>query len=131
MQGNVGWQTKTALKDPSVPEQYRNPAEWPEPARDAWADDEGEAAAEKHRDAVVEELRKARVVLDEFHPDLVVVWGDDQYENFKEDVIPAFSVLAYEDSRRTPGNIDQDPMSGTNPRTKSFPSRDTGTRGST
>jgi len=102
MQGNIGWQTKTALKDPSVPERYRNPAEWPEPARDAWADDEGEAAAERHREAVVEELRKARVALDEFHPDLVVVWGDDQYENFKEDVIPAFSVLAYEEFQAHP-----------------------------
>ena len=26
-----------------------------------------------------------------------MVWGDDQYENFREDVVPAFCVLAYDD----------------------------------
>ena len=26
----------------------------------------------------------------------MLVWGDDQYENFREDIIPAFCVLAYE-----------------------------------
>ena len=30
-------------------------------------------------------------------PAFVLIWGDDQYENFKEDIVPAFSVLAYED----------------------------------
>ena len=28
---------------------------------------------------------------------MVVIWGDDQYENFKEDVIPPFTVCAYGD----------------------------------
>jgi hypothetical protein len=32
----------------------------------------------------------------------VLIWGDDQYENFKEDIVPAFSVLAYEDMTITP-----------------------------
>ena len=31
-----------------------------------------------------------REELDAFNPDIVLVWGDDQYENFREDVIPAF-----------------------------------------
>ncbi len=35
-------------------------------------------------------------MLDEFAPDLVVIWGDDQYENFREDIIPPFCLLAYE-----------------------------------
>ena len=38
-----------------------------------------------------------RAALDAFKPDAVVIWGDDQYENFKEDVIPPFAVLAYDD----------------------------------
>ena len=25
-----------------------------------------------------------------------LIWGDDQYENFKEDIIPPFCVLAYD-----------------------------------
>jgi hypothetical protein len=28
---------------------------------------------------------------------VVVVWGDDQYENFREEVVPPFCVLAYDD----------------------------------
>jgi hypothetical protein len=29
-------------------------------------------------------------------------WGDDQYENFQEDIIPAFCVLAYESIEHRP-----------------------------
>jgi hypothetical protein len=64
--------------------------------RQEWGADAGAAAAEQHRAALVAELRRARSILDEFAPDFVVVWGDDQYENFTEDVIPPFCVLAYD-----------------------------------
>ena len=84
------------LKDPGLPERYRRPEGWPEAMRKDWADDEGLAAAGLHRAALVAEFRKARRVLDEFAPDFVIVWGDDQYENFKEDIIPPFCVLAYD-----------------------------------
>ena len=30
------------------------------------------------------------------------MWGDDQYENFKEDIVPPFAVLAYEDQELQP-----------------------------
>ena len=26
-----------------------------------------------------------------------IIWGDEQYENFKEDIIPAFCALAWDD----------------------------------
>lgn len=42
-------------------------------------------------------MSRVRQALDDFDPDFVLIWGDDQYENFKEDIVPAFSVLAYED----------------------------------
>src|SRR6185312_2714864 len=29
-------------------------------------------------------------------PDFVLLWGDDQYENFREDIIPPYCVAAYE-----------------------------------
>jgi hypothetical protein len=32
----------------------------------------------------------------------VLIWGDDQYENFREDIIPAFCVLAYESIEHRP-----------------------------
>src|SRR5207237_10880189 len=37
---------------------------------------------------------KARECIDEFKPDFVLIFGDDQYEVFKEDCIPPFAVLA-------------------------------------
>jgi hypothetical protein len=33
-----------------------------------------------------ENLSRCRDTLDEFRPDLFVVWGDDQYENFREEI---------------------------------------------
>ena len=41
-------------------------------------------------------FRKLREEIDAFNPDFILMWGDDQYENFKEDIIPPFCVLAYE-----------------------------------
>ena len=37
-----------------------------------------------------------REALDAFKPDIVLIWGDDQYENFKRDCIPAFCVGIYD-----------------------------------
>lgn len=37
-------------------------------------------------------FRRVREALDRFGPEVVVIWGDDQYENFQEDVVPAFCV---------------------------------------
>ena len=84
------------LADPGLPEDLRRPENWPEPMRKEWGTDEGLVAARRHREALLGEFRKARRALDDFAPDVVVVWGDDQYENFREDIIPAFCVLAYD-----------------------------------
>src|SRR5687768_4150321 len=90
------------LKQPALPEAYRTPAGWPEAMRAEWGDDEGLSAAGRHRAEIVAELRTLRAILDDFRPDLLVVWGDDQYENFKEDAMPAFCVLAYDDVEMRP-----------------------------
>src|SRR5205085_224198 len=74
----------------------------PEPMRAEYADDGGAAAAARHRAALVDGLRRVRGAIDDFRPDVVVVWGDDQYENFQEECIPAFSVLALEDTKVLP-----------------------------
>ena len=87
---------KRVLEDPALPEQYRRPEGWPEPMRQEYGSDEGLSAARRHREALVTQFRKAKRMLDEFAPDFVVIWGDDQYENFKEDIIPPFCVMAYE-----------------------------------
>jgi hypothetical protein len=88
---------RMTLKDPGLPAEAKDPRNWPGAMRAEWGDDEGVAAAAGHRAALVEQFRRVRKELDAFNPDVVVIWGDDQYENFKEDVIPPFSVLAYED----------------------------------
>jgi Catalytic LigB subunit of aromatic ring-opening dioxygenase len=93
---------RRVLQDPDLPARYRDPQGWPEPMRQEWGDDEGLGAARRHRDALVAWFRKARRLLDDFGPDLVLIWGDDQYENFKEDVIPPFCVLAYESIEHRP-----------------------------
>ncbi|PYO30091.1 MAG: extradiol ring-cleavage dioxygenase [Candidatus Rokuibacteriota bacterium] len=93
---------RRVLEDPDLPERYRRPEGWPEPMRQEWGADEGLGAARRHREALVAWFRKARRLLDDFGPDVVVIWGDDQYENFKEDIIPPFCVLAYESIEHRP-----------------------------
>ena len=85
------------LADPDIPAEAKDPADWPAPMRDEWGNDSGVAAAAHHRKLLVENLSRCRDALDEFVPDVVVVWGDDQYENFREEVVPPFCVLAYDD----------------------------------
>jgi hypothetical protein len=83
------------LKDPDIPATAKDPNTWSELAQREWADPV--AAAASHRAAMRTGISRVRQALDDFDPDFVLIWGDDQYENFKEDIVPALSVLAYED----------------------------------
>ena len=47
-------------------------------------------------------MRWARQQLDDFNPDLVIVFGDDQYENFREDGVPAFQINCFESFEAKP-----------------------------
>ena len=93
---NMAGILRAVLKDPGLPERYRDPANWPEAMRREYGNDGGTASAAAHRAELVRHFRHARKLLDEFRPDVVVMWGDDQHENFTEDVIPPFCVLAYD-----------------------------------
>lgn len=93
---------KKYLANGAIPEELRAPSTWPRPMQDEWGDDEGLAAAAEHRATVVGALRRVRAELDAFRPDVVVVFGDDQYENFREDVVPAFCVYAFDDIEALP-----------------------------
>ena len=90
------------LSDPDIPADAKDPANWTEQAREEWSDDKGAAAAGRHRAALLADLRRCREALDEFQPDVIVVWGDDQYENFREEVVPSFCLFAYEDTAGRP-----------------------------
>lgn len=90
------------LTDPDIPRGRKNPINWPAPMREEWGDDQGVTAAAHHRKVLVDNLARCRQALDDFNPDVVVVWGDDQYENFREEVVPPFCVLAYGDVEAEP-----------------------------
>jgi hypothetical protein len=77
-----------------VPEARKDPASWPEAMRREWGEDRGATAAVEHRRRCREAFRAARRELDAFAPDFVLIWGDDQYENFREEIIPPFCVFA-------------------------------------
>jgi hypothetical protein len=83
------------LTDPAIPGREKDQTNWPELMRREWAADGGTAAAAGHRKELREHLTRCRAALDQFAPDVVLVWGDDQYENFREEVVPPFCVLAY------------------------------------
>jgi len=86
----------TLQRNEKVPEEMKNPTNWPEQMRIEYGEDEGLASAPKHRERLVKSFRVIRDEIDAFKPDLVLIWGDDQYENFREDIIPPFCVLAYD-----------------------------------
>jgi len=81
---------RNTLAHGAVPQELRDPANWPDLMRSEWADDGGAGAAHSHRDRCFEALRVIRGALDDFQPDFVLMWGDDQYENFIEDIVPPF-----------------------------------------
>src|ERR1700753_3445197 len=93
------------LTDPDIPAGAKDPAGWSASMRAEWGADGGVAAAAHHRKLLVENLARCRDTLDEFGPDVVLVWGDDQYENFREEVIPPFCVLAYDDTEVDPFGV--------------------------
>jgi len=85
------------MRDPSIPADALDPRSWPDRMRDEWADDQGRSSAVTHREHLTAALRRCRTALDEFEPDVIVMWGDDQYENFREDLIPPYAILALPD----------------------------------
>jgi hypothetical protein len=87
---------KMMLRNPRLPESLRDPQNWPPAMQAEWGNDEGTSAAGRHRQELVDWMKTAREALDDFNPDFVLMWGDDQYENFKEDIVPPYCVCAYE-----------------------------------
>jgi hypothetical protein len=96
---------RSTLKDPDIPAEKKDPSNWSQQAQDEWSTDGGAAAAGEHRARLRADLDKCRAELDEFNPDVVLVWGDDQYENFREEVIPSFCILAYDDTTVDPFGV--------------------------
>src|SRR4029077_10596254 len=76
---------RASLGDPDMPAERKDPSRSPPQLREDLADDFGATSAGKARQVFRRHLAEARQALDQFKPDVVVMFGDDQYENFKED----------------------------------------------
>ena len=96
----------TLPNDHRVPERMKNPDNWPEPMRLEYGTDEGISSDNAQRARLIDGFRRIRAEIDSFNPDFILIWGDDQYENFREDIIPPFCVLAYEEVDCRPFEID-------------------------
>lgn len=92
----------------------RDPRNWPAPMREEWADDYGAAAAATHRQRCAVAIRTLRDELDRFEPDFVLIFGDDQYENFTEDVIPPFCLFIADEFESQPYHEDGGPVGAAN-----------------
>ena len=120
-QGNLCRRIKFCLADPALPERLRDLNNWPAPMREQWSDDEGRAHSDAHRQQMIDGFRMARRALDEFHPDICLIWGDDQYENYRQDCVPPFSVLAYDQVEFFPWRDNQRGVNSWNePQDRSF-----------
>jgi hypothetical protein len=99
MRRNDRWtiHLRATLDDPDLPKEWKNPGKWPPKLREELGNDFGMSAAGRAREVYKDRMLKARKVLDDFKPDVVIMWGDDQYENFQDDMIPPFCVMAYDD----------------------------------
>src|SRR5262245_43137163 len=94
--GNLTSRIKLLLADPLLPESLRSSVGWHPTMREQWSTDEGWRHSETHRADLIYQFRKIRAELDAFEPDFVLLLGDDQYENYREDCVPPFSLLAYD-----------------------------------
>jgi Catalytic LigB subunit of aromatic ring-opening dioxygenase len=79
-----------------IPQEKKDPGSWTAEMRQEFGTDEGLTASIVHRQRLVAGFRILRAEIDAFKPDFLLIWGDDQYENFKEDIIPAFCILAWD-----------------------------------
>jgi hypothetical protein len=89
---DMAMRIKQNIRSDRVPAALKDPRNWPAPMQAEWGDDEGTTFAAAHRAQFVAGVRRLRAALDDFQPDAVVMFGDDQYENFREDLVPPFCI---------------------------------------
>lgn len=81
---------RRVANSPLVPPEMKNPENWPEAMQEEYSNEK--ALSEQHQERMIVAFRQVRQTIDDFGPDAVIIFGDDQYENFKEDCIPPFCV---------------------------------------
>lgn len=96
------------LASDRLPDEAKDPRNWPLPMQEEWGVNGSNAMASalRHRTWMVDRFRKIRAEIDAFQPDFVLIWGDDQYENFTEDLIPPFCIFIADEFISTPFKTD-------------------------
>ena len=87
---------KARLANGSLPPELDSPEKWPDAMQAEWGNDQGAKFAAIHRDRYFDGLKRIRAAIDSFRPDAVIIFGDDQYECFREDLVPAYCVFVGE-----------------------------------
>jgi hypothetical protein len=101
---------RQALKSNKIPAHLKDPQNWPAKMREEWGQDEGVAAAARHRQQVIDDFRMIRRRVEDFNPDFILIWGDDQYEHFTEECVPPFCIFMLDEIVNTPYlNMDFNP----------------------
>ena len=81
---------RRVANSPLVPPEMKNPENWPDAMQKEYSNED--ILADQHQERMIEAFRQIRGAIDDFGPDAIIIFGDDQYENFKEDCIPPFCV---------------------------------------
>jgi catalytic LigB subunit of aromatic ring-opening dioxygenase len=79
-----------------APALFEDKTQWPKEMLAEWAGDEGAAAGEAHEERLLRGYVRLRQELDAFAPDVVVIFGDDQYENYKRECIPPMAIGVFD-----------------------------------
>lgn len=87
---------RARLEDGNLPASLDHPSKWPEAMRLEWGSDGGSSFAARHRSAYFAGLDRIHEAIEAFAPDAIVIFGDDQYECFKEDLVPAYCAFLAE-----------------------------------
>lgn len=78
-------------------EVFEDKTKWPKEMRDEWGNDEGLSAAKAHSERLMAGFKRLRSELDAFDPDFILIYGDDQFENFRRQCVPAFCVYIFDE----------------------------------
>jgi hypothetical protein len=85
------------INAPRIDPKWKDRKNWPAGMLDEVGNDMGLSAGQRYRERMWKNFRKQRQIIDEFAPDFIVIIADDQYENFKETIIPPFCVYGLDD----------------------------------
>ena len=82
------------LNGSHLPEERKDPKNWPAEMQAEWGDDEGLACGQQARANQIEQFTKLRAELDAFNPDFILVWSKDSRESLRNYCVPQFWIQA-------------------------------------